>query len=232
MKQYIFYIFILFSIIGFSQGFPVKQIDTLPVTEIDSLYVKGDYIIYEGDTLTINLNEVQLLQKLKFDNNNDKRYYFWFRRKVLKAYPFAKLASERLMVLNERIENIKSKRKKKRYIKMVQKFMEEEFTDQLKKLTRTEGRILIKLIHRQTGETVFSLIKDYRSGWNAFWYNSTASVFKLSLKAKYDPNTIKEDYLIEDILQRAFVGGYLEEQKPKLNFDFYSIDPTTLNNKN
>ena len=232
MKQYIFYIFILFSIIGFTQGFPVKQIDTLPVTEIDSLYVKGDYIIYEGDTLTINLNEVQLLQKLKFDNNNDKRYYFWFRRKVLKAYPFAKLASERLMVLNERIENIKSKRKKKRYIKMVQKFMEEEFTDQLKKLTRTEGRILIKLIHRQTGETVFSLIKDYRSGWNAFWYNSTASVFKLSLKAKYDPNTIKEDYLIEDILQRAFVGGYLEEQKPKLNFDFYSIKPTTLNNKN
>ena len=194
MKQYIFYIFILFSINGFAQGFPVKQIDTLPVTEIDSLYVKGDYIIYEGDTLMINLNEVQLLQKLKFDNNNDKRHYFWFRRKVLKAYPFAKLASERLMVLNERIENIKSKRKKRRYIKMVQKYMEEEFTDQLKKLTRTEGRILIKLIHRQTGETVFSLIKDYRSGWKAFWYNSTASMFKLSLKATYNPKVVKEDY--------------------------------------
>ena len=91
--------------------------------------------------------------------------------------------------------------------------MEGEFTEQLKKLTKTEGRILIKLIHRQTGETMYELIKEYRSGWKAFWYNTTAKLFKLSLKDKYDPANIKEDYLIEDVLQRAFVNGVLKEQK-------------------
>jgi len=165
---------------------------------------------------------------LKFKDTYDRRYYYWFRKKTLNAYPFAKIAAERLEVLNERLENIKSKRKKKVYIKRIQKYMEGEFADQLKKLTRTEGRILIKLIHRQTGKTVFDLVKDYRSGWNAFWYNSTAKVFKLSLKSTYNPLTNNEDYLIEDILQRAFIDGILEEQDNQLNFDYLDLEAKTI----
>ena len=101
--------------------------------------------------------------------------------------------------------------------------MEGEFTDQLKKMSRTEGRILINLIHRQTGNTVFDNIKDLRSGWRAFWYNTTASVFKLSLKDEYNPKTENEDYLIEDILRRAFMNGDLEPQESRLIFDFAKI---------
>ena len=170
----------------------------------DSIPLSERYIVFEGDTLLIELDEVMLLKKLKFKTNYDRRYYYWFRKKTFKAYPYAKLAEDRLMVLNKRLDNIKSKRKKKIYTRRVQKYMEEELTDQLKKLTRTEGRILIKLIHRQTGETAFELIKDLRSGWNAFWYNTTAKMFKLSLKEEYDPANVKEDYLIEDILRCQF----------------------------
>ena len=107
--------------------------------------------------------------------------------------------------------------------------MEGEFTDQLKKLTRTEGRILIKLMHRQTGNTAFDVVKDLRSGWKAFWYNTTASLFKLSLKDTYDPENNKEDYLIEDILQRAFVDGVLEEQPSKLHFDYIELSSRNIN---
>ena len=107
--------------------------------------------------------------------------------------------------------------------------MEGEFTDQLKKLTRTEGRILIKLIHRQTGITTFGLIKEIRSGWNAFWYNNTAKLFKLSLKLKYNPANNNEDFIIEDILQRAFIDGILEKQTSKLDFDYHEL---SLKNKN
>ena len=189
----------------------------------DSIPLSERYIVFEGDTLLIELEEVMLLKKLKFKTNYDRRYYYWFRKKTFKAYPYAKLAEDRLVVLNKRLDNIKSKRKKKIYTRRVQKYMEEELTDQLKKLTRTEGRILIKLIHRQTGETAFELIKDLRSGWNAFWYNTTAKMFKLSLKAEYDPANVKEDYLIEDILQRAFVNGLLEEQKSKLDFNYIEL---------
>ena len=97
--------------------------------------------------------------------------------------------------------------------------MEGEFTDQLKKLTRTEGRILIKLIHRQTGKTTFRQIKTLRSGWRAFWYNSTANLFQLSLKTEYQPEVENEDYLIEDILQRSFISERLIEQEAKLSID-------------
>lgn len=189
----------------------------------DSTYIYKDYIIFEGDTVVIELAEVQVLKRLKFKESYDRRYYYWFRNKTFKAYPYAKLAAERLTTLNERLDKIKSKRKRKEYTKKVQKYLEGEFTDQLKKLTRTEGRILIKLIHRQTGNTTFELIKEVRSGWKAFWYNNTASLFKLSLKAEYDPENVYEDFLIEDILQRAFIEGKLERQASKLDFDYLEI---------
>jgi hypothetical protein len=101
--------------------------------------------------------------------------------------------------------------------------MEGEFTDQLKKMTKTEGRILIKLIHRQTGKTTFDNIKELRSGWKAFWYNTTANLFKLSLKEEYQPESVNEDFLIEDILQRAFQNDQLQYQSSKLKFDFTQI---------
>jgi len=106
---------------------------------------------------------------------------------------------------------------------MVQKYVEEEFAEKLKKFTISEGQILIKLIHRQTGETAFELIKYLRSGWRAFWYNNTASLFKMSLKLPFDPTTSKEDYLIEDILQRQFQSGRLEYQKAYKEFDIYEL---------
>lgn len=189
----------------------------------DTISLSERYIVFEGDTLLIELDEVLLLNKLKFKTNYDRRYYYWFRKKTLKAYPYAKLAADRLKVLNERLAKIKSKRKKRKYTKRVQKYLENELTSQLKKLTRTEGRILIKLIHRQTGKTAFELVKGLRSGWKAFWYNTTAKFFKLSLKDKYDPVNIKEDYLIEDILQRAFIIGVLVEQKSKLDFNYIEL---------
>lgn len=181
------------------------------------------YLVKKGDTLTLELTEFSLLPKQKFQSNEDIRYYLWFRRKVFKAYPFAKLASERLDSLQVRLERIDSKSKKKRYTKIIQRYIEGEFTDQIKKMTRTEGRILIKLIHRQTGKTAFETIRGLRSGWNAFWYNTTANLFKLSLKDEYNPARVNEDFLIEDILQRAFQENQLEEQKSKLSFDFSKI---------
>ncbi len=219
IKTYIILLLLIISVNLFSQE--VKDKDSIPLTE--------KYIVFKGDTLLIKLHEVQLLKKLKFKTTYDRRYYFWFRKKVLKAYPYAKLGTERLAVLNERLSKIKSKRQKRKYTKLIQKYMEGEFTIQLKKLTRMEGRILIKLIDRQTGDTAFHLVKNLRSGWKAFWYNTTANIFKLSLKDIYDPVNNKEDFLIEDILQRAFINGVLEEQPSKLNFNYLELSKKWMN---
>jgi hypothetical protein len=118
-----------------------------------------------------------------------------------------------LVFLNKNLEKLKTTKEKKKYFKLVENYMETEFTDQLKKLSRKQGQILVKLIYRQTGSTTFELIKDYKSGWKAFWSNNTAKVFDINLKSKYLPYEVNEDFLIETILDRAFTRGRLVNQK-------------------
>ena len=188
--------------------------------------IQREYFIVMGDTVvreTIDLDEVLILGRLKFKSDLDRRKYLILRRKTRKVYPYAKLASERLLELESRLDQIKSKRDRKRYTKIVQNYIDNQFSAELKKLTRTEGQILVKLIHRQTGETAFELIKDLKSGWRAFWYNSTASLFDISLKEEYHPESHQEDYLIEDILQRSFQSKILEPQPSVLDFDFHDL---------
>jgi len=204
--------------------FPILIFGQTPEIENDSLQVQ--YMIIEGDSIpreAINLDEVLLLHKLKFNSKQNRRRYYILRRKTLKVYPYAKMAAERLDSLTKHLSTLESRRKQKRYAKKVQKYIENEFSAELKKMTRTEGQILIKLIHRQTGKTTFSLIKELRNGWRAFWFNSTASLFDISLKREFNPANVKEDYLIEDILQRNFQNGRLKEQKPALDIDFFKL---------
>lgn len=189
--------------------------------ELDSVAEK--MIIVAGDSLihsSIALEEAYVFGKLKFSSYDDKLRYYILRRKTQKVYPYAKLAAERLVELNDSLASIKNTRKRKKYTKKVQKYIEEEFSEELKKLTRTEGQILVKLIYRQTGSTAFDLVKDLRNGWRAFWYNTTAKLFNISIKEEFHPDQIEEDYLIEDILQRAFSKGKLERQATVLDYDY------------
>jgi len=208
-------IFCLVTTFGFSQ---VKE------QTLDSVAEK--LIMIEGDSIfqsSIALDEVYLFGKLKFENYDSKLKYYILRRKTLKVYPYAKMAAERLLELNDSLTKIKKKRHRKRYTKKIQKFIEGEFSEELKKLTRTEGQILVKLVHRQTGITAFELVKELRSGWRAFWYQTTAKMFKISIKEEFHPDLVNEDYLIEDILQRAFAASRLERQKSALEFDYAEL---------
>lgn len=179
-----------------------------------------DAIIVEGDTIPIMvLDEVLLLDKPSFNSEEARRRYYILRRKVLKVYPYAVIAGNKLDSLNLILAGIKGKRKKKRYIKEFQDYLEGRFEDELKQLTRTEGQILSKLISRETGITTYELISTYRSGWNAFWWNTAAAFYDISLKVPYAPTGNEEDKLIENILQRAFINGMLEERQPITSLD-------------
>ena len=185
-----------------------------------------DFFKIEGDTIVrseIDLKEIIVFQPLRFDNYEEAKQYVLLRRRTRKVYPYAKLAAERMNVLSERLQTIKSKRKRKVYIKRMESFVYDEFEEELKKLSRSQGRILIKLVHRQTGYSTHQLVKELRNGWRAFIYQTTASLFKLSLKSTYDPETVYEDYLIEDILQRGFSDGSLEKQPKALDNNIDSL---------
>ncbi len=213
--NYLKYILIIFPVMLYAQVKVIEQ-NSAPT----------EYLIIKGDSVprtSIDLDEVMLLHKLKFDGREDRIRYLILRRKTIKVYPYAKMAAERLDSMNTRLLRLTKNRDKRRYTKRIQKYIEGEFSEELKKMSRTEGQILVKLIHRQTGRTAFDLVKELRNGWRAFWYNTTASMFDISLKREFDPESEKEDYLIEDILQRNFQSGRLDRQKPAIEFDFYDL---------
>ncbi|GIM53037.1 hypothetical protein CAPN004_20670 [Capnocytophaga cynodegmi] len=173
---------------------------------------------------TIRLPEVVVFGKeRKFISEETRKQYLILRNRVKKVYPYAKLAADRLEIMQQTMDTMRNKRSKKLYTKRMQKYIEDRFTDELKKLSRSQGRILVKLIHRQTGKTAFQLVKDLRNGWSAFMYNSTAWLYDISLKTEYNPTENNEDLLIEEILLRAFANDELEYQAPAFEIDFSKI---------
>ncbi len=211
--RFLFIIFFISYSVSYCQ---VIQSDSL----VDYIKIKGDSIVRSS----IDLDQVVLLPKMKHRSSDEIRKYLILKRKTLKVYSYAVLASERLTKLNERLSNIKRRRNRKDYTKKVQKFIVNEFYDELSKFTQTEGQILIKLIHRQTGSTTYRLIKELRNGWSAFWYNNTARIFNMSLKKEFNPLEIKEDYLIEDIIQRAIRDKKIDYQKSYYVYDLFELN--------
>lgn len=179
--------------------------------------VEKDIIIIEGDSVarikdTIHLEEVVFTKEKMTEE--ERKAYETLRNRVYKTFPYAKIASEKLSILDRNLKKLDKPKDKKRFLKLAESYMQEEFEPRLKKLSRKQGQILVKLINRQTGETTYDLIKEYKSGWKAYWSDKTASVFDIDLKREYDPYNDSEDYVIETILQRAFLNGRLVEQKP------------------
>lgn len=180
----------------------------------------------ENHLPTIELSEVEVYafdHPPRFSSDEDRKQYYILRYRVQKVFKYARLAAVRLEIMRETLDTISSARVRKLHIQRTQKYIEDQFTEELKKLSQKQGQILVKLIHRQTGMTAYNLVKDLRSGWRAFWYNNTAWFYNISLKKEYDPENVKEDFLIEDILQRSFHLGELEYQKPAFPINFSQL---------
>lgn len=212
MKLIKFFIFFLFSI--FSINAQVIPQDT----------TKMGYELTDDDSIlndTIQLPEI-LIYKEKMDPEARKQFLM-LQSRVYKTYPYAKLAAERLTTLNIGMANLKTNKEKKRYFRIVEGYLSNEFEAKLKKLSRKQGQILVKLIHRQTGNTTYELVKNLKSGWKAFWSNTAASMFDINLKTKYTPFDVNEDYLIETILIRAFDSGRLQNQNPAILVDYNNL---------
>lgn len=180
----------------------------------------------EDDELILN-DTIQLPEIIIYKGKTDpeaRKQFLLLQSRVYKTYPYAKLASERLTILNKGMANLKTNKEKKKYFKIVESYLSEEFEAKLKKLSRKQGQILVKLIHRQTGTTTYELVKNLKSGWKAFWSNTAASMFDINLKTKYEPYYVNEDYLIETILVRGFDSGRLQNQTPAQPINYDSLN--------
>jgi hypothetical protein len=127
--------------------------------------------------------------------------YFRLQKKINKVYPYAQKAKTQLQEIEEDLMYAESKKEKRRISKLHDKWLRDHFTEDLKKLTRSEGRILIKLIHYETGISSYDLIKKYRNGLTALLWQKLAKLYDGNLKTTYQPEDVKEDQWIAHILR-------------------------------
>ena len=164
-----------------------------------------EFIIVDEDTIIISkLPEVEILA---FKDYDEKLRYYILKRKVLKVYPYALKAKKRLVAIQVGLDSLPKRRHKKRYTKEVANWVKEEYAEQLKNLTMSEGRILVKLIYRETQITSYELVKSYRGRFNAFFWQTLAKFYDNDLKARYYPINNREDMLIEHIILQAKLEG-------------------------
>jgi hypothetical protein len=154
------------------------------------------YEVVDGDTFPVYAFDEFILKDL----NDPEAYKKYLRlvRNVKKTLPYAKLAAFRLQMLEDNLNQLKTKRARERYIKQTEKAMKEDFMNDLKKLSRTQGIILMKLIYRETGRSTYEILKKYRGNASTFFWQSMATVYGADIKATYDP---VEDYQIEHIIR-------------------------------
>jgi hypothetical protein len=194
-----------------------KIITILTFVLLYNIYASGQsfdanahYVMYRvvnGDTILLAfIDEVNIAAKRRFKNKFDERRYWKLVYNLKKVYPYAKLARVKLQEMNAHFLTLKTEKQKKAYTKQMEKEIRDQFEDELKKLTITQGRLLIKLIDRETGNTSYELVKELRGTFSAVFWQTLARLFGSNLKTEYDAKG--DDRLIEDILL-AIDAGYL-----------------------
>lgn len=162
--------------------------------------------IVEGEDTLIhkNIQEVWVMPPREFENRREKRRYNRYVKKVKKVLPYAKEAG-RLLQKYEPIYFAMEEQKARRLLmKQLEDELMAQYKDELKKMSISEGRILLKLIDRETDRTSFRLLKDFRGNISAFFWQGIARIFGSNLKAEYEPEG--EDKMLEEIVTLVEVG--------------------------
>lgn len=152
----------------------------------DTLWVP--FIVYEGDTMTFKVMDmVNVLGKMSDEQREYMKKWTRLRNAVYVAYPYAKKAS---FIINDvilHLDKIPDEHQRKKYLSTREKELKKEFTEPLTALSVYQGKILMKLINRETHNNCYDLIKEYRGGFTARFWQTVAWVFGSSLKQDYDP---------------------------------------------
>ncbi|HZK09009.1 MAG TPA: DUF4294 domain-containing protein [Bacteroidales bacterium] len=187
MRNILFVIFVIFAATPLLHAQESKY-HLLPVRVVD------------GDTLPyINLSPVEVFDFRIFKTQREVRQNNRLIRNVKRVYPWAKLAGQKLVEYETVLSHVESDREKRQIMKEIEKQIHEEYGGELRKLTISQGKILIKLVDRETGNTSYNLVQDFRGMFVAFFYQSFARIFGYNLKINYEPEG--EDRNIEVIVR-------------------------------
>lgn len=166
----------------------------------DSLYKRlVPYVVVDGDTMPyVSIEQVVKVGRRKYRSSYDMRQYYRLIRNLKVTYPYAQIAKREILELNNQLISIESSMERKRLIKATEKRLFKEYEGQLSQMTISQGKMLIKLIKRETGQTSYQLVKELKGGFSAGFWQGIARLFGSSLKLDYDPHG--EDKLLEDLI--------------------------------
>lgn len=172
-------------------------------------------LITEDDTIPqVDLHSVTITDFRKHRSKRYQRKWSRLKKRVVKVYPYARVAGELMREYDRQLANLPTKRQREDYLDMAEEELKREFEGEIRDMTISEGFILIKLIDRETGNTSYELIKDLKSGFTAFMWQAVARLFGSNLKEQYDPEG--DDEMIEEIVSMIEAGDiYVERRAPK-----------------
>lgn len=163
--------------------------------------------IINGDTVPIvDLNTVYIIAEYEFKNKSQAEAWTRMKFNVKKVYPYAILAAAKLKEYDKALEKIEDKEYRKVFLKVCEKDLREQFEKELKGLSVSQGKVLMKLIDRETGKTTYELVKQLRGSFQAAMWQTVARLFNNSMKAEYDPAV--EDILMERAVKLVEAGQF------------------------
>jgi hypothetical protein len=157
-------------------------------------------IVVNGDTIPhLRLPEVEVVSKYIFTSKRDEERYWRLVHNVRRVYPYAKLAGETYQYYDSILARETNERKKDQLMKRAEKDIKKQFEKELRNLTVSQGKILVKLLDRETSHSAFNLVRDLRNAFQAYLYQGVGRLFGYNLKTKYDPEGVDRD--IENIVR-------------------------------
>ena len=194
MKKFFFFSLIVFLTIASAQAQESKY------TVLRAMIMDGDTVPY------MRLKEVEIYSLKIPKSRRAQKRLTKFVKNVKVVYPYAKLAGIKLREYEDLLINANSDKERKQIMKVAEKEINEEYGGELRELTFSQGKILIKLIDRETGDSSYALVQELRGKFTAFWYQAFARIWGYNLKEKYDPDG--DDRQLE-VIVRMIENGQL-----------------------
>lgn len=185
------------------------MIDERELSPIRSVYhgMYHDIDPLTGDTtMWIVMNPVIVYPNERFRNKKDEEFYWKTVRDVKKTLPYAKLINRTLQETYEYLQTFDTKKEKDAYLKKFEKQLYAQYKPIMKKFTKNQGKIMIKLVNRETNQNSYSIVKAFMGTFRAGFWQTFGRFFGVNLKAEYRPQKDKNDALIERICVRVEQG--------------------------
>ncbi len=157
-----------------------------------TVFFEGEYIPH------VKLDDVVKVGKRRFKSNREMSQYYRMIYNLKKTYPYAQIAKNKFHEMNEQLKTMKTERERRDYINRAEKELRAQFEKDLTRLTISQGKMLIKLIDRETGRTSYELVKELKGGFSATFWQGVARLFGSNLKSKFDPEG--EDKVLNELI--------------------------------